>query len=183
MKIKVTSAPRFAVNRNVIKYLLLSLLFLLLFLLQFTPGFFPKFGRVSAYLIVPAIVSIALFERETVGTIFGLVGGMMWDFVSAEIDGFHALILMATGCICGLLIDYLMRNNLFSGFFVTLAATFAHIFFYWFFFIAMRGYAGSWYALGCIYLPSVLYTMVFFVPIYYLVKLICKISPAAKRQR
>lgn len=174
-KTGVLSVPRER-GRLAIQYGLLILLFLLLFLLQSVPGMFPRLGGVRAYLLIPAVVSLSLLKGEWVGALFGLFSGVMWDAVSAEVSGFHPLFLMTFGCACGLLVSHYLRNSPLSGFVLMMAVTFCHFFFYWFFFVAMRGYPGMWSLLGGMYLPSVFYTALFYFPLYYLIRAICRIS-------
>ena len=52
------------------KYLLYAGLVLLCYILQNTPGFLEIFG-VKPFLVIPAVLAIAMFEGEFVGALYG----------------------------------------------------------------------------------------------------------------
>lgn len=152
---------------KVIRYLAYSIELLVLFVLQETPGLLPPVESVRPLLVLPAAVSIALFEGETAAMAFGLAGGLLIDFGFGSILGFHAL-LLAGGCyLISLTAANLFQTNFFSALLltaVTAAATFA---LQWVFFFVLCGYAHAGYALLFRYLPLFCYTTAFMPLTYY----------------
>ena len=56
------------------------------------------------------------------GAAAGIACGILWDLYGARLLGFNALLLLVTGCLCGLLITLLMRNNLLTALLLSAAA-------------------------------------------------------------
>lgn len=76
-------------------------------------------GRISAFLLIPAAVSVAIFEKEFSGMFFGLLCGALWDLASPVTDGVFALVFAVCACACGLLSRYIFRNTLASALLMT----------------------------------------------------------------
>lgn len=161
-------------KKDVFRRGILAVLLIILFLLQTTPGLFRAVGKAFAMPLVPAVICIGMFERETAGAFFGLFAGLMWDAVSAQPAGYHSLFLMVLGCVSGLLITHLMRNNLLSGCLLGACGILFHGMCYWLFFVAARGYDGALKLLTEKYLPSMLYTAAFIPLFYFIVRILCK---------
>lgn len=153
---------------------ILSVILIVLFILQTTPGLFHAFGKASAMPLVPAVICIGMFERETAGAFFGFAAGLMWDMVSAQPAGYHAAFLMILGCVSGLLITHLMRNNLLTSCILGVGGILLHGMCYWLFFVAARGYDGAAFLLTEKYLPSMLYTAAFIPLFYFIIRILCK---------
>lgn len=79
-----------------------------------TPGFSSLFIS-YAFTFIPLIVCLGLFERELPGALFGALAGVIYDISSPLPDGFNAIFLTIMGFICGLLVHYVLRNNLISA--------------------------------------------------------------------
>ena len=145
---------------------ILTVIILFVSLLQNTGGLLPKIYGVSAMPLIPLVVCIAMFEREMAGACFGMFAGMLWDAVGAWGDGFHAVVLLIIGCVCGLLLHYLMRVNFITALLLSACAALLHNFLYWLIFLAIPGYAGALSALLRFYLPASLYALVF-LPLFF----------------
>ncbi|MCR5484183.1 MAG: rod shape-determining protein MreD [Clostridiales bacterium] len=138
----------------------------LLSVLQNTDGLFPEIFGVRAMLLIPAVVCIAMFERETVGMFFGFFAGILWDMSSSSGGNFNALFLVFTCFVCGSLITYLMRNNLVTALLLSSVFTALHHLVYWLWAIIIKGNADRALSLFSFYIPSVIYTVIF-LPIFY----------------
>ena len=84
-------------------------------LLQMAPRVFPAVFGARPLLLIPIVVSIAMFEGPVGGAAAGIAGGLLWDLYADRLFGFSALFLMAICCACGLLVRLLIRNNLLSA--------------------------------------------------------------------
>lgn len=62
-------------------------------------------------ILVPAFVSIALFEREFVGMAFGIFAGMLVDYTLGTGIGLCALLFGVFGYIIGVVSNYFFRAN------------------------------------------------------------------------
>ncbi|MCI1966086.1 MAG: rod shape-determining protein MreD [Oscillospiraceae bacterium] len=152
---------------KVIRFFAYALELLVLFVLQETPGLIPSVQSVRPLLVLPAALTIALFEGETAAMAFGLAGGLLIDFGFGTVLGFHALFL-AVGCyFISLVAANLFQTNFFSALLLTAVAAAGIFLLQWLFFFVLRGYAHSGYALLFHYLPFFCYTTVMMPLIYY----------------
>lgn len=101
----------------------LALIVLVTFLLQTTKGFFFAPFGIHARLLIPATVCVAMFEREFSGLFYGLAAGMMLEAVSPDSVCFNSVMFTLIGFTTGILITYLMRNNLVSALIFTFVFT------------------------------------------------------------
>lgn len=73
-----------------------------------------KFGTVDGaefFVLAPAFVSVALFEKEFVGLIFGVFTGMLMDYSFGAGIGVCAAICGIFGYITGVISNYFLRAN------------------------------------------------------------------------
>lgn len=98
---------------EIVKYVVYALLGLLFILLQIS--FFPRvkpFGAVPDVLIA-AVFSVAMFENERVGAIFGLAVGFIVEAAGGVGVSLLPLVYMLVGYICGLVAsEYYKRSVL-----------------------------------------------------------------------
>lgn len=150
-----------------IRFFAYSLELLVLFVLQETPGLIPPIESARPVLVLPAALSIALFESETPAMAFGLAGGLLIDFGFGSVLGFHAL-LLAGGCyLISLIAANLFQTNFFSALLLTASASAVTFLLQWVFFFVMSGYGHAGYALLVRYLPLFCYTTAFTPLVYY----------------
>lgn len=143
-------------------------IFLILFVgvLQNTPHMFPTIFGAHAFLLIPTVVCIAMFERDLAATLMGIFAGAIWDATAARGDGFNALFLMIVATVVGLLINYLMRNNLSTALLLSSVAIVLYAVLHWLIFVICRGIEGGLLLFVTFYLPSIVYTFVF-TPLFY----------------
>ncbi len=138
----------------------LALMLLILAVLQNTDGFFPQIFGVRALLLIPAVVCIAMYERDIWGMFFGLFAGAVWDIYSSGAS-FNALFLLTVGFICGTLINTVMRNNIVTA--TLLSSVFIPVYHvgYWLFHFVFTGLDSAQFMFLRYYLPGIAYTLVF----------------------
>lgn len=149
---------------------------------QHTDSAVPRLFSVPPMLLVPVVVSIAMFERSTVGMLFGAMAGILWDFAAVRGDGYFSVMLCAIGFLSGAAVTFLMRNNIYSALVLGGIATAVCNVGYWLIFILGKGYEGALSVLFSYYLPSVLYTMVFVFVYYYIVKFTVNLTAQKKKR-
>lgn len=157
---------------NITRWVVYSILLLLFFLMQTTPGLFPIINGAHANLLVPLIVCIGMHEEDIVGAYFGLAAGVMWDTVANHVPGYHSIVLMLVGCMCGLLITHLMRNNFLTALFLSFSAIFIHSLFYWIFFYIFPGQEEYFTYFVKYSAPSMVYTFLLTPLIYLLIRIL-----------
>ena len=78
---------------QIVKWICYALLGLLCAVLQTTPGLF-QFGAAKPLWLLPLALSVAVFEGEFAGAVFGAVCGLMWDWLAGRTVGMLALELL-----------------------------------------------------------------------------------------
>lgn len=152
----------------------LALILLVLSVLQNTDGFFPQIFGVRALLLIPAVVCIAMFERDIAGMFFGLFAGALWD-MHASGASFNALFLLTVGFVCGTLINTVMRNNIVTAFLLTMIFVPLYEVGYWFFRFIAGGLDMAGFMLWRYYLPGIAYTAVLLPVMFILIRAVEKV--------
>lgn len=152
---------------NLLKWGAYALVILAAAILQAQAAFYPRFMDVTPLFILPAVISISIFEGETVGGIYGIAAGLLWDCGTGRVFGFNAFFIMIVAIAVGLLFRHLFKNSPLSALLFTALATVLHELVTWFFFYFMTDIRDIVFALLHIVLPTVLLTLIFTIPIYY----------------
>ena len=96
---------------KIIRYFAYTIEILILYMVQETPGLLPEIGGARPVLLIPAAISIAMFESEFAGIGFGLLCGLFLDIGMGGVLGFHGLLLAAACYGVGLLTADLIQTN------------------------------------------------------------------------
>lgn len=147
-------------KKLITRRLCLALILLLLSVLQNTDGFFPQIFGVRALILIPAVVCMAMYERDIYGMLLGLFAGALWD-ITASGASFNALYLLTVGFVCGTLINTIMRNNVVTAMILSTLATLIYNIGYWAVNFIGGGMDNAAFILIRYYLPSIFYTMLF----------------------
>ena len=139
------------------RYIVYGVELFLVYIIQFTPSLLPRFFGESPMLLTVCAVSIAVFEGDIAGMWFGMAAGLLMDIGSIAPFGFYALVNLTICYGCGLLVMYLMRNNVVTAVILGLTAALLASVFQWFF---LSGSRDILYFLPNILLPRVLYSTV-----------------------
>ncbi len=156
------------VDKLYLRWFAYALILLLVSLLQAAPRLFPAVGGAHPSPLIAAVVCIAMFEGPFVGAAVGVGGGLLWALYADRLFGFDALLLLVVGCVCGLLIQVLIRNNWISALLLNAVTLLAYVLVDWLVRYVLFAQAESWYALWHILLPNALYTFVLSPAVYYL---------------
>lgn len=155
-------------KHKAISTVVLVLLILLAHLLQNTPHMFPTVFGAHCFLLLPLMVCISIFLHNLPATILSLFAGVLWDVSSAHLDGYNAIFfLLASTGVC-LLMNYLMRNNLWTASILGALVILLYVTLHWLFFVVLRGVDQGAMTYVTYYLPSALYSFAF-TPIFYVI--------------
>ena len=159
-------------NAAYLRFTALGIVMILMFFLQTVPGLLPEVGGALPVILLPFVVVTAMMEREVTGAIFGLAAGLLMDLFTANIGAFHAVSLMIIGCICGLFVSYLLTVSLRSALVLYGGSALLYFTAMWLIYYVLPGYerAGSHYISH--YIPLMLYSAVFLIPLYFVIRLI-----------
>lgn len=152
--------PLHRLSGRYLKWTAYGLLILGAGLLQMAPRVFPAVFGARPLLLIPIVVSIAMFEGPVGGAAAGIAGGLLWDLYADRLFGFSALFLMAICCACGLLVRLLLRNNLWTALLLCAGAGLFQVLCDWFFNYALLAYERPFTVLAISYLPNLLYTLI-----------------------
>jgi rod shape-determining protein MreD len=144
---------------TVLRRLTFLLEILAVFVLQETPGLVPLLGNAKPVAVIPAVLSMAMFEEETPATLLGLFGGLLIDFGYGSMLGFHGLLLAAVCHGVSRMAADLVRTNLLTAMILSASVSAALTLLQWACFYVLPGYRDAGYALTQHYLPIFLYTV------------------------
>lgn len=153
-----------------IKRFILGFIIVLAALLQNTPGVFPTMFSANAMLLIPVVVSIAMFESEIVSMVFGLIAGFLWDFTASEGHFFHSIVLCIAAFFVSMLVRRRIRNTLFGSMVLTFITVFLHNTVYWILFVLVPNSQGAGGAYFRFYFLSCIYTVFTGIIIYLVVR-------------
>jgi len=157
-----------------IRRVVLAVLIIITAIMQNTAHLLPTIFGIRTFFLVPVVVCIAMFEKDITAALFGTFAGLLWDTTSAVGDGFNTIFLMLVGSICGILINYLMRNNMVTAVILTSGSLVLYSLCYWLFFVVGKGVAGGGLLIFTFYLPCCAYTLIFTPLIYMLIRAFMK---------
>ncbi len=158
----------FSTRTALFKWLWYCGLGFLFFLIQ-SAGFFPAiYGTRPNFLLVWALLA-AICEGPYKGAYFGLGCGIFFDIIYMGTAGYFPLMMVIFSFLIGVLIRTVMRNNLATALLLVSGATIGVKFSEWLLFIWLAGVDKTAFSLVSRTLPSILYTIAFIAPLYWLV--------------
>ncbi len=152
-------------KRLIIRRTVYALLLIVAAVIQNTPGLLPEPFGLHQLGVTAMVVCIAMFERETAGMLFGLLAGVVLD-VTGGTQGINAIILTIFGFVCGLLVNNIFRNNIFTSLIFSVIALLTQVFVHWA--VSAAGTQGAGRLILSFCLPSVVYTAIF-TPLWFLI--------------
>ena len=156
-----------ALNRySILRWLAYGLELFILFILQETPGLSIFILGEKAFLLLPAALSIALFETNLPAMSFGIVAGVLADFGMGHPPGFHAILLAVLCFFLSELATNLIHTNFLTGLLTGLAGCILVLFLQWFVMCLMAGSEFPEYIFVSHYLPRLACTAIP-IPVFY----------------
>ncbi len=152
-----------------LKWIIYAVILLVLYILQTTPLLFQILG-IKPVLLVPFAVCLSLFESEKAAAAYAIAAGLLWDISSNKLFGFRAILLMCCCISVTLLVMYLMRNKLINGLFFVLCVMLIIELLDYVFFYVIWGYSNHHLILLNYLLPTLIYTVIITIPMYFLVR-------------
>ena len=147
------------------RFLVYGAIFVFLYVLQCTPGFL-EIMEVKPILLIPAAITLAMFEGEFIGGLYGAFAGLLCGLSSTMIYGFDAILLLAMTVAGGLLVIYLMRRTLITAYLLVFVAMLMRCSLAYFFGYGIWGFENGlsifWRSTVWVILYSTLLTPLFF---------------------
>ena len=120
----------------------------------------------SVFILIPLSISIAMFEHEFSGMLYGLFCGALWDLSSPVTDGVYTLYFTVFCCIAGLLTHYLLRNSLITATVLTFVGTVLFCALNLIFNCIVKDSSNLYLTVKTFYVPSCILT-VLTIPVFY----------------
>ncbi len=165
---------RQAYYRKYVYHTLLGLIAAFLYLWQNSVNAFPEIASVRAVPLVAFVVCVTVFNPDHAGMVYGLVAGLVMDINWTKLSGFNALCLLVMCAVCGLLIRFLFTRTLLTAMLLSGIACVVYFLIYWLCFCVFAGVEDKAYCLFSRYLPMAIYTWVFTIPFYFIVRVMTK---------
>lgn len=166
----------------VLRHFIFAVFIVLAAVIQQTDFFFSSVGGARLILLAPLTVVIAMNERSLPALFLGLFAGILWDSASVTVDGFYAVLLASIGFGCCVLVILKLRNNIYSCLLLSFLSLLTVVTVYWLVFYVIKGYGSDFYVYMKYYFASAVYSMIFVLPVYYLVKAVVRVTtPERKR--
>lgn len=155
-------------------WILYSVAILLIALMQMSPRLFPAIVYARPTPLVLAVVCVAMLEGPAVGSVMGVVAGLLWDLYSSRVFGYYGLMLLGMGLTVGLLVQWLLRTNFLSAMLLCVSGVAVYSLLDWLicFVLFLNEEAVS--VLTHVYLPNALYTTLLSPLIYGCVLLLAR---------
>lgn len=150
------------------------LIFILALLLQYNDSFTIKIATANPMLPLAALVCFSMFASETASALTGLVIGIFADSAAGTPVGFNTILFFVISLAATLIVRYLFNNNYRSAIALVLLSALFYFTARWLISFAFGGLETSLGYIMRFAIPSVIYTSLFAVPLYYLQKFLAK---------
>lgn len=164
-------------RRRLLQWTVFGAIILLAALLQATPSALPRPWGIAALPLPFTAVGLAMIVGPVGGAGAGIACGLLWDVYTDTTFGYHALLLMIVGCACGLLVQWILRNNLLTYLMLTAITLFGITLLDWILHSLVWSAEGAWTLLFRVYLPSAVYSVLLCPLMYLLIHFINKRLP------
>ncbi len=159
---------------TVFRYIAYSIEILLLFILQTTPRLLPELFGSKPLLLIPAAITIALFENEITAMFFGLACGLMLDLGYSDNIGYFTIILTVSCFFIALVFrDYLVVGFLNATVFNAIFCA-GIILLYFLFFYIFAGKGDVLFYFTHHYISRIIYTFLCGIVLYFINKFLYK---------
>ena len=148
-----------------------------------SPRFFPEIAYARPTPLVIFVVCVAMLDGPAVGSIMGMVAGLLWVLYSTRVFGYYGLMLMGIGLIVGLLVQWLLRSNFLSAMLLCVSGVVVYSMLDWLICYVLFLDAEASTVLVHVYLPNALYTVLLSPLAYGVVILLARFLRRRKNAR
>ena len=131
-------------------------------------------SSVKPLLMIPLALCISAHVREIPATAVGVAGGLLTDIACGKLLGYNAIWLVICCVASSLLHSYYLRGKLLNTLLLTAVCTAVQGYLDFMFYYAIWGHEDVSLIYTHIMLPSGIMTMVCTIPVWFLVKWLCR---------
>lgn len=155
---------------KIFRYILYGIELVVLFIFQGTPSLIPELFGGKPSLLLPAVLTIAMFEPKIPALLFGLAGGLLTDISGGGVIGFFALLMTIFCYIASHLTTEIIRSTLLTAMLLSFIAIPIALVLHFLFFYVFFGYGEIGYFFMNHYLSRIVYTVALTPIAYYVNK-------------
>lgn len=152
---------------KILRYIIYSIELLVLFIIQGTPNLIPELFGGKPSLLLPAAITIAMFESQIPALLFGTMGGLLTDIGNGGIIGFFAIIMTLFCYFTSYLTSEIILTKLSIALVISIISVSITMSLHFLFFYVLCGYGESEYFFTHHYLSRILYTIALTPIAYY----------------
>lgn len=145
--------------KNYLPWIIYISTVILISLMQMSPRFFPVIMFARPMPLILFTICVGVLEGPTMGSVIGVVAGLLWDMHSTRVFGYHGLMLLVIGLAVGLLVQWLFRANFLSAMLLSLSGVAVYTLLDWLVCYALFLHSETGAVLLHVYLPNALYTV------------------------
>ncbi len=169
MKIRVNTGPWSNIfqEKHYISWLVYGLSTLLMVMLQASPRIFPIILGVRPSPLIAFTICVSVLGGARTGVTVGTLAGLLYGLFSTHIFGFDALMFMILCLVSGLLVEWILRANIYTALLLSSCGIVLYSMIEWIFCYVIPGYTDVATLLFKVILPSGLYTIIITPLIYW----------------
>lgn len=161
-------------TKNYLPWVIYVAAVLLLSLMQMSPRFFPVIGFARPVPLVLFTVCVGVLEGPTMGSVLGVIAGLLWDMHSTRVFGYYGLMLLLIGLVVGLLVQWLLRANFMSAMLLSVSGVVVYTLLDWLICYALFFHSETGTVVMHVYLPNALYTVLLSPIMYWCVLIVAR---------
>ncbi len=127
---------------------------------------------VPVFILIPLLISVAMFEKEFSGFFFGVLTGALWDTAASLPDGILALTMSFFAGFTGLMSRYIIRNTLLNTLILSLAGCIAYSAMSLILVPGSLSAAAAEELIKTVYIPGCASALALAIPVYFTVRAI-----------
>lgn len=151
-------------NKNFLKifrFVVYTIQLILLYVFEGTPIFNLKFFNVTPSLLIPAFITICIFERKFAAIGFGILTGFLLDLSIGNILGPQILIFGLLGYLIGFIVNYFFQSDILAAVVISVLTIPITLILNFFLKSHFQGFEFNMYSFYNYVLPNILYTFLF----------------------
>lgn len=155
-------------------FLLLAVITFILYILQSTRGVFPVIYNGRCVVLLPVVIFSGMLFKRYIGPFLGLFAGVLMDINTNGFICFNAITLMLIGCAAWLIVNCYFNKNFATSLIISIIFTTIYFLIKWLFKLVFNYNDIIMDQFLSYYLPSIIYTVIVGIPVYFLLKYILK---------
>ncbi len=156
--------------RSFVTAVINALLIFTIFILRYSCGITLGIGQAVPVIIIPLVLSCAIFYGENAAMLTGFFAGVLMDSSASSGSWFNTLFLTLGCLICSFLANRVLNRNIKAAICLSVGFSFGYFFTKYLLFFVFASVAVNYDYFILDLIPSALYTSLWIIPFYFLQK-------------